>query len=62
MEDLLLLRDALRATSEYARNQLQSLIARKDFLERLKFDRYGCDPLDLNDKQNLAEQIDQHAT
>ncbi|MBK9144441.1 MAG: hypothetical protein IPM23_18265 [Candidatus Melainabacteria bacterium] len=29
---------------------------------RLKFDRLGCDPFDPSSPQNLAEQIDLHAT
>ncbi len=31
-------------------------------MERLKFERLGCDPIDINDPQNLAEQIDQQST
>ena len=56
------LRSTLRVTAEHARNQLRVLVGSEDVLERLKFERLGCDPLDVDDAQNLAEQIDQQAT
>ncbi|QRK12289.1 hypothetical protein JQX13_21045 [Archangium violaceum] len=60
--DVQALRATLRATAAHARNQLRALVEADDILSRLKFERLGCDPLDLNDSQNLAEQIDQQAT
>ncbi len=61
--DLTGLRNTLRATAEHARNQLIALlVGSEDVLERLKFERLGCDPLDVHDAQNIAEQIDQQAT
>lgn len=60
--DLATLRTRLAASREYARAALRALIDDPDPLTRLKFERLGCDPLDVNDHQNLAEQIDQQAT
>lgn len=39
-----------------------SLVDDPNLLARLKFERLGCDPIDIKDSQNLAEQIDQQAT
>ena len=56
------LRARLHAAREHARNQLRQLVDDPNPLARLKFERLGCDPVDINDAQNLAEQIDQQAT
>lgn len=56
------LRLRLAAAREHARKALRQIVDDPDPLARLKFDRLGCDPLDVNDSQNLAEQIDQQAT
>jgi hypothetical protein len=50
------IRAALQATHERARNVLANLVSDARFLERMKFERLGCDPLDPADAQNLAEQ------
>lgn len=52
----------LNATQERARNVVAGIVGEANFLERMKFEPLGCDPLDPADAQNLAEQIDQQAT
>ncbi len=56
------LRSRLDRAHEHARTALRGLLDAHDFMERIKFERLGCDPLDVGDAQNLAEQIDQQAT
>lgn len=52
----------LAGSREHARAALRQIVDAPDPLARLKFERIGCDPLDVKDPQNLAEQIDQQAT
>jgi hypothetical protein len=61
-EELGELRETLKATHEKARAAIVAIAEHPRLLERLKFERLGCDPLDPSDPQNLAEQIDQQAT
>lgn len=56
------LQERLSRAREHARSVLRRLIDEPNFLSRLKFERLGCDPIDEEDAQNLAEQIDQQAT
>jgi hypothetical protein len=59
--DLEALRARLQAARDHARNQLRRLVDDPNLLARLKFERLGCDPIDIKDSQNRAEQIDQQA-
>src|SRR6267143_1822666 len=60
--DLLILKKTLEASNQRAREVLRALVDEQGFMQRLKFEPLGCDPLDLSDAQNFAEQIDQQAT
>ena len=60
--DLEELRARLQAARDHARTQLRQLLDDPNLMDRLKFERLGCDPIDISDAQNLAEQIDQQAT
>jgi hypothetical protein len=60
--DLEELRARLQAARDHARTQLHRLLDDPNLMDRLKFERLGCDPIDVRDAQNLAEQIDQQAT
>lgn len=60
--DLEELRVRLHAAREYARDQLRKLVDDPNPLARLKFERLGCDPIDINDAQNLVEQVNMQAT
>lgn len=59
--DLAKIREVLNTTRERARNVVARIVGEVNFLERMKFEPLGCDPLDPTDAQNLAEQIDQQA-
>jgi hypothetical protein len=56
------LRAKLRATAEHACRAIGEALRGENPLRTLKFERLGCDPLQQDDPQNIAEQIDQHAT
>lgn len=56
------IRARLSETAEHARQALTAALQDPHPLRLLKFEQLGCDPLDINDAQNLAEQIDQQAT
>jgi hypothetical protein len=58
--DLSALRQQLDASARKAVGALRHVLQSPDPLARLKFERLGCDPLDLGDAQNLAEQIDRN--
>ncbi len=60
--DLERIHERLKETAEFARKQLAEVATHPDALRRLKFEPLGCDPLDLEDHQNLCEQVDQQAT
>jgi hypothetical protein len=60
--DLESLRAKLSSSAQHACRALAAALTDAHPLRRLKFERLGCDPLDEQDTQNLAEQIDQHAT
>ncbi len=60
--DLEKIHEHLKETAEFARKQLAEVATHPDALGRLKFEQLGCDPLDLEDPQNLCEQVDQQAT
>lgn len=55
-------RELLQAAEERAKAALTAVLTSKAPMRALKFERLGCDPWDLEDAQNLAEQIDQQAT
>ena len=62
MADLHALRAKLRASAERACKAIENVLQGANPLRQLKFERLGCDPVDVDDAQNIAEQIDQQAT
>jgi len=61
-EEVAKLRESLASSAEKARSALRSLVDDPDLLLRLKFERLGCDPFNVDHAENICEQVDQWAT